>query len=366
MIPSDRLASILADRTLEMVRIASPSGEEAPMADHIERFLADHTSPTHLARHGNALVARFGDRRPQVLLGGHLDTVPANQNPDPVVEDSKVVGLGSTDMKGALAVMLSLAEAWPAATAGSLGLVFYDCEEVAFERNGLRKLFGIEPWLTGCDLALMMEPTANVLELGCLGTLHAQVTFHGKAAHSARPWTGENAIHQAAPFLHWLAEAPIQDVGSGKVVYREVINATLAEGGTTRNVIPDRFTLNLNFRFAPDRSVEGAEDYLRSLIPDEAEVEFTDRAPAAPPRESEALIVRLADRHGLEMRAKQAWTDVAQFAEHGVPAVNFGPGIPDLAHQRDESVPIENLVQSFEILAAFLGLGESGSEGDGG
>jgi succinyl-diaminopimelate desuccinylase len=260
MTPADRLTDTLAGRTLELVRIASPSGEEARIADHVERFLTDRTSPAHLARHGNALVARFGDRRPLVVLGGHLDTVPANRNPDPAIEESKVVGLGATDMKGALAVMLTLAEEWPEATTGSLGLVFYDCEEVAFERNGLRKLFPVEPWLTEADLALMLEPTANVLELGCLGTLHARVTFHGKAAHSARPWTGENAIHQAAPFLHWLAEAPIQDVGSGQIVYREVINATLAEGGTVRNVIPDRFTLNINFRFAPDRSIEEAED----------------------------------------------------------------------------------------------------------
>lgn len=363
MIPSNRIANILAGRTLDLVRIASPSGDEARIADHVGQFLRDHTAPDHLARHGNSLAVRFGDRQPLVVLGGHLDTVPANQNPAPAVQDSNVVGLGSSDMKGALAVMLSLAEEWSSATAGSLGLVFYDCEEVEFERNGLKRLFPLEPWLGEADLAIMMEPTENVLELGCLGTLHARVTFHGVAAHSARPWTGVNAIHEAAPFLHWLAEAPIQDVGSGKIVYREVINATLAEGGTTRNVIPDRFTLNVNFRFAPDRSVEEAEKYLRSLIPDEAEVEFTDRAPAAPSRENETLISLLADQHGLEMRAKQAWTDVAQFARHGVPAVNFGPGIPELAHKREESVPVENLVRSFEILSAFLGLRETVPEG---
>lgn len=366
MTSADHLADTLTVRTLELVRIPSPSGDEASIADHVERQLAERTSPTYLGRHGNALVARFGDRRPLVVLGGHLDTVPANRNPEPGVVGGRVVGLGATDMKGALAVMLTLAETWPEATAGSLGLVFYDCEEVAFERNGLRRLFPVEPWLAGADLALMLEPTSNVLELGCMGTLHALVTFHGKAAHSARPWTGENAIHKAAPFLHWLAEAPIQDVGSGKIIFREVINATLAEGGTVRNAIPDRFTLNVNFRFAPDRSVDEAEEYLRSVIPDEAEVEITERAAAAPPRENESLILRLADQHELEIRAKQAWTDVAQFAAHGVPAANFGPGIPELAHQRDESVPIENLVRSYEILAGFLGLDGSGTEGAAG
>jgi succinyl-diaminopimelate desuccinylase len=275
-------------------------------------------------------------------------------------------------MKGALAVMMTLAERWtseapkaakanaeaeaaPAPAPASLSLVFYDNEEVAFERNGLRPLFGAEPWLAEAGLALLMEPTDNTVELGCLGTLHARVTFRGRAAHSARPWAGENAVHKAAPFLAALAAMPVREVAEGPAVFREVISATMAEGGTARNVVPDRFTLNVNFRFAPDRSEAEAREHLRSLVPDGTEVEITDSAPGAPARSDAPLLQRFIREAGLEARAKQAWTDVAQFAGRGVPAANFGPGIPELAHRRDESVPVANLVRAYQVLAAFLG-----------
>jgi succinyl-diaminopimelate desuccinylase len=256
-------------------------------------------------------------------------------------------------MKGALAVMLHLARA--GRRKASLGLVFYDCEEVAYERNGLRPLFAAEPWLEKTDLAVLMEPTDNVLELGCLGTLHARVTFTGVAAHSARPWTGRNAIHQAAPFLARLAGHGEREFRDGPARFREVINVTRAEGGHARNVLPDRFHLNVNLRFAPDRSPADAEAFLRSLVPGEASVEIVDLAPAALPRAESPLIRTLIAGHGLETRAKQAWTDVAQFAARGIPAVNFGPGIPELAHTVAESIPVANLVRSYEILDAFLG-----------
>ena len=361
------LADVLARRTLDLVNISSVSGEEDAAADHAETFLRKHSSTRLLSRQGRAVVARLGSEAPLLVLGGHLDTVPPNENAAPALRGDDVVGLGATDMKGALAVMLTLAERFVPAAAGgsnentprSLGLVFYDCEEIEFARNGLRPLLDGETWLTEADLVLMMEPTDNLVELGCLGTLHARVTFHGTAAHSARPWTGENAIHLAAPFLDWLAGAPVQEVQSGSAVYREVISATMAEGGTTRNVIPDRFTVNVNFRFAPDRTPDKAEEYLRSIVPKDATVEITDRAPSAPAHDEAPLLKQLIAGQGLDSRAKQAWTDVAQFAERGVPAANFGPGIPELAHRRDESVPVSNLVRSYEVLADFLGLAET-------
>ena len=196
-------------------------------------------------------------------------------------------------------------------------LVFYDREETPYETNGLRPLFSAEPWLADLDLALMLEPTANRLELGCLGSLHARVSFHGTAAHTARPWLGENAIHKAAPFITRIAEIGEREVRQGPAVYREVISVTLAEGGSTRTVVPDLCTVNVNFRFAPDRSPEDAEAHLRSLLPEGATVEIADLAPAAPARADAPLLARLIEDEGLEAGAKQAWTDVAQFAERG-------------------------------------------------
>jgi succinyl-diaminopimelate desuccinylase len=288
------------------------------------------------------------------VLAGHLDTVPHNDHPEPAMEGNDVIGLGTTDMKGALAVMLTLAERLPAATAIPVGFVFYECEEVAWERNGLRPLFELEPWLGEAELALLLEPTANRLELGCLGSLHASVTFRGVPAHSARPWMGENAIHAAAPFLERIASIPPRQVTDGPVIFREVVSVTLAEGGHARNVIPDRFRVNVNLRFPPDRSLEDAETYLRSLVPQGAAVEMVDRSPAAPARAEAPGLDRLIRGSGLEIAAKQAWTDVSQFAARGVPAANLGPGIPELAHRRDERVPVKNLVESYEVLSRFL------------
>ncbi len=349
----------LAERALELVRIPSVSGREEAVADHVHRGLAAATAPVFLRRHGNAVVAAYGSERPRLVLAGHLDTVPPNGNPEPAFDGETVTGLGSTDMKGALAVMIALAEAaaprgGEPRTALPFGLVFYDREETAYETNGLRPLFAAEPWLAEAELALLLEPTANRMELGCLGTLHALVTFHGAAAHSARPWTGENAIHEAAPFIETVARIGERELRQGPAVFREVIAVTLVEGGTTRNVVPDRCTVNVNFRYAPDRSPEAAEAHLRSLVPEGATVEITDLAPAAAARADAPLLARLIRDEGLEAAAKQAWTDAAQFAEHGVAAANFGPGLPELAHHREERVPAANLVRCFDVLSRMI------------
>jgi len=375
---NDTVARRLGALPLDLVRVPSPSGEEARLALMVENRLRAAAGCAWVRRHGNAVVAVLGKAvtlgsgavlggsdprdsglapasRPSVILAGHLDTVPLAGHPEPRMEGDRVVGLGTTDMKGALAVMLDLAEN-PLQAMRPTGLVFYDCEEVDFERNGLHTLFEKEPWLAKADLALLLEPTANELEVGCLGTLHARVTFRGRAAHSARPWFGENAIHKAAPFLSRLAAMEPRDVSDGPVVFREVVSATLASGGATRNVVPDSFTLNVNLRFTPDRDTASAETYLRSLIPADAEVEIVDLAPSAPARLEGGLLEEFS--RGLAVRAKQAWTDVAQFSGHGVPAANFGPGIPELAHREDEFVPLENLVRCRDTLARFLS-GES-------
>jgi succinyl-diaminopimelate desuccinylase len=351
--------SALGERTLELVRIPSPSGDEAALADRVAAILAEESAPAWIHRHERALVARYGDGGPHVILAGHLDTVPENEHPEPAIRDGAVVGLGSTDMKGGLAVMLAAGSMWPARPekhTGSLTLVFYDCEEVDFSRNGLRRVLAAEPSLAGADLALLLEPTDNRVELGCQGTLHARVTFTGVAAHSARPWQGRNAVHLAAPFLTRVAGLPLRIVRDGPAVYREVVGVTVAEGGRARNVIPDRFTLNVNLRFPPDRTPAEAEAYLRTLVPESARMEVTDVAPAAPPRRDAPLLARFVEASGIEPRGKQGWTDVAQFAGLGIPAANFGPGLPELAHKRDELAPVANLLRAYEVLAGFLGL----------
>jgi succinyl-diaminopimelate desuccinylase len=359
---SEDLAEVLSRRTLELVEISSPSGRESDLADHVQGFLEKHARPSFLRRSGSAVVAGFGGGSPRMVLAGHLDTVPQAGHPAPQRDTEQVVGLGTTDMKGALAVMMTLAEREPALLDG-VGLVFYDCEETGFDRNGLRRLFETEPWLGELELALLLEPTGNALELGCLGTLHVRVSFHGMAGHSARPWTGENAIHRAAPFLTRIAELAPREVKQGPVLFREVLSVTLARGGAARNVIPDLFQLNVNFRFAPDRTGEEAVTILRSWLPPRAELEVEDLAPAAPAFAEAPALRDLIEVEALEVRAKQAWTDVAQFASRGVPAANLGPGIPELAHTREERIPVANLVQGYGILKRFLERRAGGGDG---
>lgn len=357
-VPSPPAPDELARLTLDLVSIPSPSGEEAAIAAFVERQLRDRAPSAAVTRSGNAVLARFpaATPGPAIILAGHLDTVPEADHPAPARIADDVVGLGATDMKGALAVMLVLAERMHArpADAPAVTLVFYDNEETVFARNGLRRVLAEAPDLGDASLALLLEPTGNELELGCLGTMSARVTFHGVAAHSARPWLGRNAIHAAGDFLAALARRSERVVTQGPAEYREVLSATLAEGGRARNVVPDRFTVTLNFRFAPDRSEAEAEAALRAEMPAGTTVEIVDSAPAAPARADAPALRALMDRYHLSARAKQAWTDAAQFAALGVPAANFGPGLPALAHTRDERVPVANLVRCYEVLADYL------------
>jgi succinyl-diaminopimelate desuccinylase len=315
------------------------------------RSILEANAEARVRRNGKSVVADFGQGHPHVVLAGHLDTVPDQGGPAPAQSGDHIVGLGSSDMKSGLAVMLALAQV---PKRGRLTLVFYDGEEGPISGNGLGPLLDAETDLAKADLALLLEPTGNKIELGCQGTMHARVTIHGIAAHSARPWMGRNAIHLALPLLTRVAGLPIREVRMGEAVYREVLNVTLIEGGRSRNVLPNLCTLNLNFRFAPDRSIEKAESYLRALCPQSAEVEIVDAAPAALPRLDAPLVQQFMKSVGAEVRAKQAWTDVAQFAARGVPAINFGPGLPELAHRKDERVPVENLRYAHEVLGSFL------------
>ena len=348
-------AADLVQLTAELIGVPSVSGNEGALAERVARHLAG--LPGMITRLGHNVVYAAPRRagRPLAVLAGHLDTVPAQGNETPRVENGRLFGLGASDMKAGLAVMLELARALAAASPRfDLAYVFYECEEVALERNGLRKLWGELPWLAEADVAIVLEPTAGAVELGCVGSLNVEITAVGRAAHSARPWLGDNAVYKALPLLERLQAMEPRPVTLAGVTYQETIQVTVARAGIGRNVVPDRFTVNLNRRYAPDRRPEDAIAEMRALVPESFEFQVVDVSPPAPPNAEAPLVAEFLSRFGLERRAKQGWTDVAQFAERGVPAFNFGPGVPELAHRADESLPVENLQRAYQVLAEFL------------
>jgi succinyl-diaminopimelate desuccinylase len=297
--------------------------------------------------------------RPLVLLCGHLDTVPihaADEGRFPRREGDRLVAPGASDMKSGVAVALELAARLPRGARDlDLALVLYAREEGPFEENELGDVLREVPALRRAALAICLEPTDGVLQLGCVGSIHATVTFAGRSAHSARPWHGENAVHKAGALLAHLAARAPREARSGGLLFREVLSATRIEGGRARNVVPDRCTANLNFRFAPDKSLEAAAEELRALARElGAEVELTDLSPACPAYADHPLVQRLLARTGVAAEPKQAWTDVARLAQAGVPAVNFGPGATAQAHQVGESVELPALARCYAALEAFL------------
>ena len=347
------LVETLAGLTLDLVRICSVTGDEGPIAAW--PLEASRARGADAVRLGNSVVAvRPGAAgTPTIGLFGHLDTVaPA---PDQAYErrGETVYGCGASDMKGALAVMLELLGRQ---TRAGVVAVFYDREEGPYSDNGLRKLLETGA-LPPMDLALALEPTDNTIQAGCMGGLHAQVTFKGKRAHSARPWQGENALHKAAGFLKRLAERERQEVLAGGLPFYEVMTATTAATFNSRNVVPDRFILNVNYRFAPGKPVGTARDEIAAAVAGEAEIEIVDEAPAGEVFHDHPLLAAWRDRFALPVEPKQAWTDVAQLTANGIPAVNFGPGDPAQAHQAGEHVEISALVRAYALLVDLLDQG---------
>jgi succinyl-diaminopimelate desuccinylase len=352
------LLEILTFRTLELCQIPSVIGHEKAIADYLERWGRPHFPAEAVQRIGNTLVfgRRGDDGRPTIGLFGHTDTVPAHPgDPEPYVDGDRIVGLGASDMKGGLAVMQLLAERLePAKLPFHLVYVFYEREEGPYLENGLGPLFEARPDLKGLHFAICLEPSDNIIQMGCCGTLHAQIRFAGKSAHSARPWQGENAVHKAGPLLTKLLHQHPVEVDTGGFRFREVMNVTLAQGGRARNVIPEALTLNLNYRFAPGKTVEHAQEDVRRLVGDAATVEFTDLAPAGEVFADHPLLKRLQEKTGAVIESKQAWTDVARLGLHGIPAVNFGPGISAQAHQAAEHASAAQVAAGYGLLERFL------------
>jgi succinyl-diaminopimelate desuccinylase len=339
----------LADRTLELVNIASESRSEAQVHTYVATCVPLHTAFSD----GETLIYAKREGKPLVLLAGHMDTVPAQGNMPGRIEDGFVVGLGASDMKGGLAVMIELGR-WAAKTelAYDLALLFFPREELGPAENPLPALFAQTELVDEAKLVICLEPTDNTLQLGCLGNLNARVVFEGKSAHSARPWLGENAIGLALEGLRPVLAAAPRDVEIEGLLFREVISVTQLNAGIATNVIPARAEATLNFRYAPDRTPESAEERVRELVG--RDVEILSNSPAAHVALGSPLVERLRSVGGFDVGPKQAWTNVADFAARGLDAVNLGPGATRYAHAVDERIEIAELERTFEALQRFL------------
>jgi succinyl-diaminopimelate desuccinylase len=348
-------AARLDETLLWLCSIASPIGEERALCDAVQERLGRLPLGAPVRRYGDSLVVPLtrGTGGPKIALAGHLDTVRTENGPARI-EGGRCFGAGSSDMKSGLALMIELAEG--GRHAGSdLTLVFYAREEGPYAENELGPVLAQDPELSHVDLAVCLEPSDNKLHLGCMGSVHATVTFVGRTAHSARPWEGDNAVTQAADLLTELrALRPVESVIEG-MSYRSSTTVTQArDGGRGRNVVPDRFVLNLNHRFAPDRTLDEAVAHVHALVGGRAEVEITDRSPAARPSAGHPLVKALVEAGVRAVEPKQAWTDVARFSALGIAAVNFGPGENAQAHQRNESTSLALIHEGYTILERWL------------
>ncbi|HVE73828.1 MAG TPA: succinyl-diaminopimelate desuccinylase [Mycobacteriales bacterium] len=340
--------------TAALVDVPSVSGAEGPLADLVEAALRGLPHLT-VERDGDAVVARTNLGRSQrVLLAGHLDTVPIADNVPSSLRDGVLHGCGTSDMKSGDAVLLHLAATVPAPSY-DLTFVLYDHEEVDADSNGLGRLArNHRDWLTA-DLAILLEPTSGQVEAGCQGSLRVRLDLTGRRAHSARSWLGDNAIHALGPLLTAVAAYEPRSVGIDGCVYREGLSAVAVSGGVAGNVVPDAASLTLNFRFAPDRSEADALAHVYEVLaPYDGPSVLLDSAPGALPGLAAPTAAAFLRAVGTEPRAKYGWTDVARFAALGIPALNFGPGDPNLAHTREEHVDVLQITSCADALRRYV------------
>ena len=339
--------------TAELVDIPSVSHHEGAITDHLESQLRS-VPWLDVTRVHNNVVARTGlGRAVRVVLAGHTDTVPANGNERARVEGDVLWGLGSCDMKSGVAVLAELART-VSAPAVDVTYIFYECEEVEARFNGINRLFAERPDLVAADAAVLAEPTGARIEAGCQGTLRVEVRVDGERAHTARAWLGRNAIHRLGEVLVRVSAYEPRRVVIDGCEFREGLQAVRVEGGVAGNVVPDRAVVWLNHRFAPDRTPDEAVAHVRSVVGDVDGFEVVDLAAPAPPALGHPLLAALATRTGQAPRAKLGWTDVARFAANGIPATNFGPGDPNVAHTAGEHVTRADLEAVHAGLRALL------------
>lgn len=350
--PALDVTTSTVELTRQLVDLESVSGDERMIADSVEAVLrgAPHLD---VIRDGDAVVARTHlDRPRRVVIAGHLDTVPVNRNLPARLDGDVLWGRGTVDMKGGCAVMLALAIALTEPVV-DVTWVWYDNEEVEAVRNGLGRIARTRPDLLAAEFAVLCEPTSAEVEGGCNGTLRADIRLGGRRAHSARAWMGVNAIHAAAPVLDILSAYRAAEIEVDGLVYREGLSAVGIRGGVAGNVIPDECVVTVNYRFAPSRSAVQAAEHVREIFAG-FEVEITDSAEGARPGLTDPVARAFVAAVGAEPRPKYGWTDVARFAALGIPAVNYGPGDPSLAHADDERVPVEQIVRCEQGLRAWL------------
>jgi succinyl-diaminopimelate desuccinylase len=343
------------DLTAALVDIPSVSRDEATIADAVESALREQTSGFEIVRDGHCVLARTNRGLPtRVMLAGHLDTVPIADNVPSRRDGDILHGCGTVDMKSGDAVFLHLA-ATVAEPNADITLVFYDCEEIEASANGLGHIEREMPDWLAADVAILGEPSGGYIEAGCQGTLRVRLTARGTRAHSARSWLGDNAVHKLGGVFQRLAAYEARSVDIDGCVYREGLQAVRVSGGVAGNVVPDEAQVDVNFRFAPDRSVDTAVDHVRTVL-DGLPVEFevTDSAPGALPGLTAPPAAALIDAAGGAFRAKYGWTDVSRFSALGIPAVNYGPGDPNLAHKRNEHVPVQQITDVTEVLRRYL------------
>ncbi|WP_347350615.1 succinyl-diaminopimelate desuccinylase [Intrasporangium sp.] len=345
--------------TAAICDVPSVSRDETALADAVEAALQG-LGHLEVLRVDNTLVARTHlGRAERVVLAGHLDTVPistfpggATPNVPTRLVEGELWGRGTVDMKGGVAVMLRIAHLVPEPSR-DLTFLFYECEEIEADLNGLARLGARRPELLAGDFAVLLEPTGAAIEGGCKGSLRVDVTTTGVAAHSARPWNGHNAIHDAAEVLSRLAGYRAATVTVDGLDYHEALQAVGIEGGIAGNVIPDRCVVRVNYRFAPDKSVDAAFEHVRGVF-EGFECVLGDAVAGARPGlhlpAAQAFVAAL----GLPVGPKEGWTDVARFAELGIPAVNFGPGDPNLAHMDDERCPVVQYGRAEQALLRWL------------
>jgi succinyl-diaminopimelate desuccinylase len=349
------LADRLAARTLELVNIASPSGQEAAIRNHVLGLVPPRMQVEYAADEVTLFVPARRPGTPLVVLAAHYDTVPAQDNLPGRLEDGFVHGLGASDMKSGLAVALELVRALDGATTTvDVGLLVFGREELPPEFNPLPGLFSASSAISEAALAILLEPTDGKIHAGCLGNIVATLAFHGRSGHSARPWLADNAIERAVRGLAPIFELAPRVAVVGGLEFREVVSVTRLTAGIADNVIPGEAVATLNLRYPPDRAPAEAEASLRRLCPDGATLEITSNAAPARVVTDSRLVRRLQEAGGLKIEPKQAWTNVADFTGHGIDAVNFGPGHTAFAHRADERVEIAALVHAYETLERFL------------
>jgi succinyl-diaminopimelate desuccinylase len=341
-----------------LVGIPSPTGEEDHLLEALAGFLDRRCPGATLHRSRDGLLAEVAGEEPLVLLAGHVDTVPPQGPVGPRNDGERIWGLGTSDMKSGLAVILQILEEAQAGGSGRrIVAVFYKGEEGSYEENSLGRLLEAFPEARAAGLAILLEPTDNEAEVGCLGTVNVEVEVPGRACHSARPWLGRSAVAEAAG---WILEAAQRSPWERRVqglVFKETEVITLLQAGTARNVVPGSLRANVNIRYAPDRELEEVLEAFRRRVPEAWSVRVVDQAPPGRVVLDAPLVGAFLEVLGKPPRAKQAWTDVARFTALGVPALNFGPGDPELAHRPDEHVLARRLEEAHGLLARFLRLG---------